>query len=123
MKIIAKTGSAFLVEITEAEIAACCGYQHTYTDDWKSFLRSHGKQRTYNGSYGLEVGCEFHPKAISDWHHNMAYKMKQVVESAGFLKSLAEMMEHPPKAFTIPPTEAEKRAVIDAAKEDTCAAN
>lgn len=115
MKIIGKTGKSFLVEITEVEIAACCGFQNTHDDDWKGFVRKHGAYTNYD--YRLDVGCEFHPKQISDWHYNINYKMKQVVEAAGFLTSLAEMMKHPPNAFTIPPTEAEKQAVVDAAKD------
>lgn len=118
MKIIAKTGSGFLVEATEGEIAACCGFRNasSYDEDWKAFLRKHGAQKHYNGSYELDVGCEFHPKQISDWHHNIQYKMKQVTEAAGFLTSLAEMMKHPPDAFTIPPTEAEITAATKTTK-------
>lgn len=123
MKIIAKTSGAFLVEITEGEIAACCGFPHAYGDAWESFLKSNGKQDGYRGSYKLDVGCEFHPKQISDWHYNLSYKHKQAQESAGFLRSLADMISNLPEVFTIPPTEAEKQAVIDAAKEEICAAN
>lgn len=122
MKIIAKTGSAFLVEITKEEIAACCGFNRTYGDEWDAFLRQHGKS-DYNRGYALDVGCEFHPKQISEWHYNLQYKHKQARESAGLLRSLADMIEHLPEAFTIPPTEAEKKAAVDAAKEEACAAN
>jgi hypothetical protein len=112
MKIIGKTGTSFLAEITEGEIAACCGFQNTYGEEWKAFLRAHGKS-DYNRGHILDVGCEFHPKQISEWHYNLGYKHKQAQESAAFLRSLADMITHLPEAFTVPPTEAEIAAVVE----------
>lgn len=106
MKIIGRTSDAFLVEITENEIAACCGFTSTHGEGWQQFLREHGRRNSYN-DFKMEVGCEFHAKAISDWHYNLQYKHKQVKESAGLLRSLADMIEHAPAAFTVPPTPAE----------------
>lgn len=114
MKIIAKTGSGFLVEATENEIAACCGFRQAYGEEWEAFVHKHGV-RDYHGTR-LGVGSEFHPKQISDWHYNIQYKMKKVTEAAGFLTSLAEMMKHPPEAFTIPPSEAEIAAATETMK-------
>lgn len=112
MKIIGKTGSSFIVDMTEAEIAACCGIQNTYGDEWKAFVLNHGKGNHHSG-YTLDVGCEFHPKQISEWHYNLGYKHKQARESAGLLRSLADMIEHLPEAFTVPPTEAEIKAKVE----------
>lgn len=114
MKIIAKTGSGFLLEATENEIAACCGFRQPYGKEWEAFVGKHGVYE--RGGRMLGVGSEFHPKQISDWHYNIQYKMKQVTEAAGFLTSLAEMMKHPPDAFTIPPTEAEITAATKTTK-------
>jgi hypothetical protein len=112
VKIIGKTANSFLVEITEVEIAACCGFPNTYGHEWEAFLKRHGKS-DYNRGFKLDVGCEFHPKQISDWHYNLGYKYKQAQESAAFLRSLADMITHLPEAFTVPPTEAEIAAVVE----------
>lgn len=117
MKIIGKTENSFLVEITEEEIAACCGFRSTYGDEWEAFVKKHGKLDSYRNAK-LDVGCEFHPKQISDWHYNVQYKRRQVEEAAGFLTALAEMMRHPPDAFTIPPSDAEKAAAMAVGEEE-----
>ncbi|KAB2699387.1 hypothetical protein F9K79_09850 [Ochrobactrum sp. Kaboul] len=84
MKIIAQTGKAYLVEMTADEIAMAAGFSSTYNDEW---AKKNGGRRD------PVIGSELNVKAAYRFHSRISEAQEKCVQSAGFLRGLADMIE------------------------------
>ncbi|MCM0751580.1 hypothetical protein DEA98_10450 [Brucella pseudogrignonensis] len=84
MKIIAQTGKAYLVEMTADEIAMAAGFSSTYNDEW---AKKNGGRRD------PVIGSELNVNAAYRFHSRISEAQEKCVQSAGFLRGLADMIE------------------------------
>lgn len=94
MKIIAQTDRAYLVEMTDDEIVRAAGFSSTYNDEW-------AKQN--GGRRDPVIGSELNVNAAYMFHSRISGAQEKCVQSAGFLRGLADMIERsPPDVITQP---------------------
>ena len=106
MKIIGVAGAdTFLVQMTEHEIANICGFNSTYDDDYRKLRASVTPRGVRNEM--LPLGAVLQVRQLWEWRNKMNYTGKQAMNSAAFLRSLADLIVGAVPAMIIPPPEPE----------------
>lgn len=104
MKVVAKTGHGFLVEMTTVEIARAAGYESAYDREWNKAI---GNGQVY--SYGEPaIGATINVGAAYDIHSRILANEAKAKESAATLRALAELLDGAMPSVVIPPAEAAK---------------
>lgn len=102
MKIIGRSKTGVLVEMSDDEVAVCAGYGHTYDhfhDQPHLF-----KDRNSHGGY--LVGVEMDVRAAFGWISRLKTTERQARDCAGIMRHMADMITGAlPSAFLEPEPE------------------
>jgi hypothetical protein len=98
MKIIGQTGSGFIAEVTEEEIAVALGFRGTYDDAFKAWA-----EKIKRGGRDLPVGTVVQVKEISAFWHGLLYREEEAKKAAGTLRALADLITANMPSGIVPP--------------------
>jgi hypothetical protein len=87
MKIIGQTGSGYIAEVTEDEIAVALGFRSTYDDAYRAWAA-----KIKLGGRELPVGTVVQVKEISAFWQGIQYKEVEAQKAAGTLRALADLI-------------------------------
>ncbi|WP_336801661.1 hypothetical protein [Kaistia sp. MMO-174] len=104
MKVIAKTGFGYLVEMTEDEIAKAAGYPYADGD----FKKASGRESYSRDT--LQIGTEIKVAAAYGFHSRIAEHQDAARKSAGTLRALADLLDGSMPDVVIPPAQPEPQA-------------
>lgn len=95
IKIIGKSSeNSFIVEMSKDEIMLAAGCTSQYDEAWRQITRGRGEP-----PIGAVIDC----RAAYSFHSQVINHREQCIKSAGFLRSLADMLEHGAKDIVIMP--------------------
>lgn len=101
MKIMAKTSTGYLVDMTEDEIAKAAGCAGVHDTVWRKVKPAPGAD--YQHDRQLYMGAEIKVSAAYSFHARVIEHQEKARSSAGMLRALAEMLENAVPDTVIPP--------------------
>lgn len=99
MKIVAQADKAYLVEMTEEEIARAAGYTHPYDSGWRT-------NRPADRHGNLVIGTKIDVNAAYYFHSRIEQHQATAQAAAATLRELAGLIDGVMPGVVIPPPRA-----------------
>lgn len=103
MKIIGKTLDAYLVEVTENELAYCAGFSGSgwWRDKHPEFFTAYSTG--YGQSYTIKIGVVFDVKTPHEMFTRLRDQESKVVDAVGILTTCATLLRQSVPTFATTP--------------------
>lgn len=105
MKVVARTKSGVMVEMTDEELAHVAGYNST-TEAGTADKTRIANTNDHSWNWRFRLGVEIQVSPMWDWMTKARDTFKKITDTGKLLHGLAEVLENAPPAALVDPDEA-----------------